>query len=161
MRRLVLALGDQLDGASAAFDGFDPAQDAVLQMEVSEEATYVPQHKLRLAFFFAAMRHFLDEQRAKGRRVIYSELDDPENRSALADEARRRIAELRPREVVVLEPGDWRVRQNLMSLGPSIELRTDRHFVCLHETFADFTAEHPRLLLERPFIGRCDGVSAC
>jgi len=148
VRRLVLVLGDQLDGASAAFDEFDPAQDAVLQMEVREEATYVPQHKLRLAFFFSAMRHFRDEQRARGRRVIYTELNDPKNRGALAQEARRRIEELRPREIVVLEPGDWRVREDLLGLGLPIELRADRHFLCAHETFADFAAEHPRLILE-------------
>jgi len=69
LRHLVLVLGDQLDGESAAFDGFDPARDAVLQMEVREEATYIPQHKRRLAYFFSAMRHFRDEQRARGRRV--------------------------------------------------------------------------------------------
>jgi deoxyribodipyrimidine photolyase-related protein len=70
---LVLVLGDQLDGASAAFDGFDPNTDAVLQMEVREEASYIPQHKRRLVFFFSAMRHFRDAQRAAGRRVLYSE----------------------------------------------------------------------------------------
>ena len=32
VRHLVVVLGDQLDAESAAFDGFDPAQDVVLQM---------------------------------------------------------------------------------------------------------------------------------
>ena len=64
LRHLVLVLGDQLDSGSTAFDGFDPAHDGILQMEVREEPTYIRQHKRRLAFFFAAMRHFRDEQRA-------------------------------------------------------------------------------------------------
>jgi deoxyribodipyrimidine photolyase-related protein len=85
-RHLVVVLGDQLDGQSAAFDGFDPTQDAILQMEVREEAAYLPQHRRRLAFFFAAMRHFRQEQRTAGRRVHYSELDDPGNRGNFADE---------------------------------------------------------------------------
>ena len=51
-RNLILVFGDQLDRDSAAFDGFDTSQDAVLMMEVKEEATYIPQHKIRLAFFF-------------------------------------------------------------------------------------------------------------
>ena len=63
-RHLVLVLGDQLDAESAAFDGFDPHRDAILQMEVREEATYVPQHKRRLAFFFAAMPYLLLEFRS-------------------------------------------------------------------------------------------------
>jgi deoxyribodipyrimidine photolyase-related protein len=57
LRHLVLVLGDQLDAASAAFDGFDLARDAILQTQVSEEAIYIRQHKRRLDFFFAAMRH--------------------------------------------------------------------------------------------------------
>ncbi|MFN5685983.1 cryptochrome/photolyase family protein, partial [Bradyrhizobium sp.] len=71
VRHLVVVLGDQLDAESAAFDGFDPAQDVVLQMEVAEEATYVPQHKMRIAYFFAAMRHFRAELEARGRTVHY------------------------------------------------------------------------------------------
>ena len=53
-RNLILVFGDQLDAGSAAFDGFDTAEDAVLMMEVEKEATYIPQHKIRLTFFFSA-----------------------------------------------------------------------------------------------------------
>ena len=51
-RNLILVFGDQLDAGSAAFDGFDTAEDTVLMMEVEEEATYIPQHRIRLTFFF-------------------------------------------------------------------------------------------------------------
>jgi len=40
-RHLVLVLGDQLDEASAAFDGFDPACDSVWMAEVAEESEHV------------------------------------------------------------------------------------------------------------------------
>jgi deoxyribodipyrimidine photolyase-related protein len=148
LRHLVLVLGDQLDGASAAFDGFDPARDAVLQMEVREEASYVPQHKRRLAFFFSAMRHFRDEQRAAGRRVWYRELDEPGNRGDFAGEIRHWARELEPERLIVLDPGDWRVRRLLQDLGLPIEFRADRHFLCSHEAFASFLDEHPRAILE-------------
>jgi hypothetical protein len=88
-RHLILVLGDQLDPESAVLDGFDPAADAIVQMEVREEATYIPQHKQRLVFFFSAMRHFRDAQRALSRKVIYRELDDPTNRGTLALELER------------------------------------------------------------------------
>src|SRR6201995_2397126 len=104
-RHLVVVLGDQLDGHSAAFDGFDRAQDVILQMEVAEEATYIPQHRRRLALFFAAMRHFRDEQRAQGHRVAYSALDDEENRGSLPEELQRHAQKLTPQRVIVLEPG--------------------------------------------------------
>lgn len=148
VRHLVLVLGDQLDGASAAFDGFDAARDAVLMMEVRFEATYIPQHKRRLAFFFAAMRHFRDEQRAAGRVVFYVELDDPANTGHFAGEIARHVARHAPEKVVVLEPGDWRVRDTLRTAFPQIEFREDRHFLCSRAAFAAFAQEHPHLLLE-------------
>ena len=148
VRNLVIVLGDQLDGQSAAFDGFNPQRDAILQMEVREEATYVLQHKRRLAFFFAAMRNFRDEQRAIGRRVVYSALDDPANRGCFQLEITRTIGELRPERVIALEPGDWRVRRRLEAYESGIEIRQDRHFLCSREHFDAFADEHPRLLLE-------------
>ena len=49
MRNLILVLGDQLDHASAAFDGFDSENDVVWMAEVEEETTHVWSHKLRIA----------------------------------------------------------------------------------------------------------------
>ncbi|MEO7027190.1 MAG: cryptochrome/photolyase family protein [Caulobacteraceae bacterium] len=148
LRHLVLVLGDQLDGASAAFDGFDSGRDAILQVEAREEATYIPQHKKRLAFFFAAMRRFAKEQRATGRVVHYSPLDDPGNRRTLWDELVGRAEELRPERIIVLEPGDWRVRERLAALDLPIEFRADRHFLCSREEFDVFAGDQPRLVLE-------------
>lgn len=144
----MIVLGDQLDGRSAAFDGFDPAQDAILQMELREEATYIPQHKRRLAFFFAAMRHFREEQRADGRRVFYSELDDTANCGNFPEEVRRWADALQPQRLIVLQPGDCRVQEQLAALELRIEFRADRHFLCPNEAFAAFADEHPRLVLE-------------
>lgn len=47
---LRLVLGDQLDPALSALDGFDPAGDVVLMAEVGGEATYAPHHKQKLVF---------------------------------------------------------------------------------------------------------------
>jgi deoxyribodipyrimidine photolyase-related protein len=149
LRHLILVLGDQLDGDSSAFDGFDPKLDAILQMEVRHEATYVPQHKRRLVFFFASMRHFRDEQRSLGRRVYYSELNDPDNRGAFGDEIARWIEVLQPQRLIVLEPGDWRVHEELTRLDVKVEFRRDQHFLCSKEMFAEFVEEHPRLVLEQ------------
>jgi deoxyribodipyrimidine photolyase-related protein len=149
VRNLVLVLGDQLDPQSAAFEGFDDRADAILMVEVGEEASYIKQHKMRLAFFFSAMRHFRDEQQAAGRRVFYSLLDDSENLGSFAMEIPRRIAALKPDHVKVLEPGDWRVRAQLEQLTPAIELCEDRHFLCSRSEFDAFSDEHPRPMLEK------------
>jgi deoxyribodipyrimidine photolyase-related protein len=95
------------------------------------------------------MRHFREQQRASGRRVHYSELDDPDNRGNFADEVGRWAEALRPQRLVVLEPGDWRVRHQLAALGVPIEFRPDRHFLCSDETFEAFAQEHPHRTLEQ------------
>lgn len=115
-------------------------------MEVREEATHIPQHKRRLAFFFAAMCHFRDEQRAAGRRVFYVELDDPANRGNFSDEVRRWIGELLAERIIAVRPGDWHVKEQLVSLDLPVELRPDQHFLRTDEFFAE---QHASLVLEQ------------
>ncbi len=148
LRHLIVVLGDQLDGESAAFDDFDRDRDAILMMEVRHEADYIPQHRLRLAYFFSCMRHFCAEQRSLGRTVFYSELDDAQNAGHFAGEIERHAARLMPGKIIALEPGDWRVHDLLTKSFPGIELRDDRHFLCSRPTFEAFAAKHPGLILE-------------
>ncbi|MCS7048525.1 MAG: cryptochrome/photolyase family protein [Verrucomicrobiae bacterium] len=154
LRQLVVVLGDQLDPNSAAFDGFDPQHDAVWMAEVPAEAEYVWSHKARIAIFLAAMRHFRDALRARGITVHYRELtmDDPTGSqhqpvtlgTVLAESVRR----LQPQRVVVVEPGEWRVREQLRAAVPALEIRPDRHFYCSREEFAEHVATRRQLRLE-------------
>lgn len=96
VRHLIVVLGDQLDRCSAAFDDYDRARDAVLMMEVDEEATWVSQHKARLVLFFSAMRHLRDELRECGVTVHYRALEDEDNRGGFAAEIALQVAALAP-----------------------------------------------------------------
>ena len=90
------------------------------------------------------MRHFRDEQRAIGRQVAYSSLEDRANEGSLAAELQRRAHQLRPERIIVLEPGDWRVREQLGDLALPVEfLGADRHFLCTREVFEAFADRHP------------------
>lgn len=148
IRHLVLVLGDQLDADSAAFDGFDPERDVVLQMEVLEETSYIPQHKKRIAYFLSAMRHFRDELISRGRRVHCVELDTPGNTGHFETEIARAQRQFRPEATIALEPGDWRVLEKLRRLAEPPQIRGDRHFLCSREEFAAFTERHPRPIME-------------
>ena len=66
IRHLVVVLGDQLDRASSAFDGFDPACDRVWMCEASEESTHVWCSRQRITIFLSAMRHFAAALRSEG-----------------------------------------------------------------------------------------------
>ena len=151
-RRLILIFGDQLDSDSAAFDDFEVGQDAVLMMEVREEATYIPQHKMRVAFFFSAMRHFAAELKDRGFTVHYVTLDDPNNRGSFEEEIARWVHKTRPERIVCVRPGDFRVLQILQkaadSLGCPLDIRPDRHFLSSVDDFKTFAQGRKSLLME-------------
>ena len=152
LRSLVLVLGDQLDLQAAAFDDFDPAQDAVWMAEVEEESTHVWSSQPRIALFLAAMRHFAQALRAASRPLHYRRLDDPANRGSLAAELRAALATLAPQRVLMTAPGDWRVWQALKAVveeaGLALELREDRHFFCTVREFAAHARGRRLLRLE-------------
>lgn len=152
LRQLVVVLGDQLDAGSAAFDDFDRKRDAVWMAEVAGEATHVWSHKARIAVFLSAMRHFRDSLRKRGSTVHYRQLDDRGNRGSLASELEIAIKKLRPQRIVMVEPGEWRVKQAFQDeaerLGIDLETRADRHFLCSHEEFAEHVRGRKQLRLE-------------
>lgn len=70
----MLVLGDQLDADAAAFDGFDPQQDAVWMAEVAQESNHVWSSQQRLVMFLSAMRHFALALEGLGRPLHYRRL---------------------------------------------------------------------------------------
>ncbi len=151
-RHLVLVLGDQLAANSAAFDGFDGRTDVVWMAEVPEEAQHVWATKPHIAIFLTGMRHFRDRLRAKGLRVEYREMGDPDNRGSLGSELLRAVRVWRPQRIIVLQPGEWRVQEQLLRAaelaGVPTEIRADRHFLCSTEVFDEYAAGRKRLLME-------------
>ena len=141
LRNLVVVLGDQLDLDAAAFDGFEPAHDAIWMAEVHEESSHVWSAKPRIALFLSAMRHFAVALRGAGRTLHYARLDDPGNRGSLASELQAAIETLAPQRLLMTAPGDWRVWQSLKGVaagaGLPLEVRDDRHF---YTTVREFSA---------------------
>ena len=151
-RHLVIVLGDQLDDDSAGFDGFDPELDAVWMAEVAEESTHVWSHKARIAVFLSAMRHFRDALRQRSVTVHYRQLDEAGNHGAFVGELTATVQRLSPQKLIVVEPGEWRVRESLqmtaLALGVDLELRPDRHFLSSREEFAAHAKGRKQLRME-------------
>jgi len=160
MRNLVIVLGDQLDRSGVAFDGFDPARDLVWMAEVAEESTHVWTHKARIAVFLSAMRHFREALAAEGIVVDYTALaaqpraGEPASLAAAlaASLAAARKAKRAPEKLIVVEPGEWRVRQALeqaaREAGLPLEIRTDRHFFTTVDEFVAHAKGRKQLRLE-------------
>ncbi len=152
VRNLVIVLGDQLDERSAAFDDFDPRSDAIWMVEVAHESEKVWVAKPRIAIFLAAMRHFRDALLARGWRVFYRALTvKAADWSGLtgkgtpgetfAAQLAWTIAQTHPERIIIVEPGEWSVREEIATAARDgevpLEMRADRHFFC---TAAEFDA---------------------
>lgn len=152
MRNLILVLGDQLNRNSAAFDGFDRSQDAVWMAEVAEEAEHVWSHKARIALFLSAMRHYRDRLQKRGITVHYRQLNDRGNQGDFAGELQTTIRKHRPKKLVMVEPGEWRVKQSFeksaSDLDVELDTRPDGHFICSHEEFEEHARGRKQLRLE-------------
>lgn len=149
---LRLVLGDQLSPTISSLRDIDPVHDIVVLLEVASEATYVPHHKKKIAFLFAAMRHFADGLRRARQRVHYTTLDDPDNAGSFAAELQRLVALYKPQRIVVTEPGEWRVRQDIASwaklLGVPVDMRDDTRFIASHADFAAWAKGKKQLRME-------------
>ena len=109
MKVLRLILGDQLNQKLASLRDINIDKDIVLMAEVDAEVTYVKHHKRKIAFLFAAMRHFAEALRADGVFVVYRRLDDPDNGGSLEIEVKRAIAAHKISKLVVTMPGEYRL----------------------------------------------------
>lgn len=151
MSTLRYLFADHLSRSISSLQGLDPARDIVLLTEVAAECTHVPHHPKKIAFLFSAMRHFAAELEAEGIRVDYVRLDDPANSQSFTGEIRRAVARHRPARIVLTEPGEWRVLEEVRrwskALGLPVEIRPDGRFFC---STADFRAwaEGRRLRME-------------
>jgi deoxyribodipyrimidine photolyase-related protein len=147
MQNLVVILGDQLSHNISSLDNFSKEKDIVFLAEVMEEATYVPHHKLKLSFIFSAMRHFAEELKSKGFKVIYTELTDPNNSNNLNQEILRISSRYKFEKIIATEPSEYRVLENLKKIK-NIELRADKRFICSKQEFYDFAKNKKSLVME-------------
>ncbi len=152
VRNLVLVLGDQLSPGLSSLRSADRRRDRVLMVEVQEEATYIRHHKKKIAFLFAAMRHFAAALRDDGWTVDYVKLDADGNTGSFTGEVERAVGRLGPARVVVTEPGEWRVRAAMDTwparLGLPVGILDDDRFLCSRAEFADWAAGRKQLRME-------------
>lgn len=139
MRTLRFLLGDQLTRTISALDGLDRDRDVVLMVEVAAETTYVRHHKQKIALILSAMRHFAEALQAEGIVVDYVRLDEPGNTGSFGEELKRALERHRPDAIVMTEPGEWRVEQDMLTwreeLDIALHIRPDTRFVASRADF--------------------------
>jgi deoxyribodipyrimidine photolyase-related protein len=150
-RNLILILGDQLNLDNPALEGFDAAQDVILMVEASHEATQVWSHKARIVLFLSAMRHFAQSLDSEGLKPIYLTLGEHEFASLQAAWAHY-LTVLKCKKVIVCEPGEYRVEQDLIALcrarNVQLVIRDDTHFMCSKADFKHWVDNKKELRME-------------
>jgi len=98
------------------------------------------------------MRHFAEQLKARGWPLVYSQLDDPHNTGTLAGELSKAIAQVKPQQLVMTAPGDWRVLQSLRAVAKQhdlpLEIKDDTHFFSTVRDFAAHAQDRKQLRLE-------------
>ncbi len=167
LRNLIIVLGDQLDIESAALRDFDPAQDAIWMAEVAAESTHVPSHRVRIAYFLSAMRHFAEDLRARKFRLEYRNLNDAGNTGSLDSELIASIRKRRPERLIMAEAGEYRVEEMIKAAaaqaGVPLEILADDHFYCSRTEFAAWAKGRKQLRMEFFYreMRRKSGVLMC
>jgi len=152
VKRLIVVLGDQLNLDSVALRDVDREQDLVWMAEVHGESTRVWSNRVRTTLFLSAMRHFRDELRKKRFRVEYVQLNDQDNTGELLTEIERAVEKLEPEQLVLVEPGEWWLRNGIRELAGNreidLEMCEDEHFMCTAEEFAEHAEGRKQLRME-------------
>ena len=154
VRNLILILGDQLNFDNPALEGFDATQDQILMVETNGEATQVWSHKARIVLFLSAMRHFyarLESQYTCGLQGMYLNLGE-HNFSTLSAAWAHTILALKPQKVIICEPGEYRLEQDLIALckemNTQLVIRADTYFMCSKADFKHWAAGGKQLRME-------------
>ncbi len=152
--RLRLILGDQLQHDSPQLRQFDERTDQIVMIEAPGEAAHVGSHKARIALFLSAMRHYAAELRVRGFAVDYVALDDRrlDDRPGLVERLGWLLTSARARELVIVEPGEWRLAQQIASHcraeGVALTVLADSHFMCSTSQFTAWAGGRRELRME-------------
>ena len=152
MRDLILVLGDQLSPDLPSLRRTPGGEADILMAEVSEETAYVAHHKKKIAFIFAAMRHFSEELREAGHNVVYRRFDDGTRAASLADAVAAQLGSQSYDRLIVTEPGEWRLRREMDAWAGRFGIETvileDDRFVCSHDDFERWADGRKQLRME-------------
>lgn len=148
---LRLILGDQLNSQHSWFTSTDSSV-SYLMMEMRQETDYVNHHIQKVVGFFLSMRNFAEDLRKQGHRVIYLNLDDPENQQSLAAQLPLLVKKEGLTRFEYQLPDEYRLDQLLQStcasLGIPCQAVDTEHFLTSREFLKDFFKGKKTFLME-------------
>ncbi len=151
MPALRLVLGDQLSHKLSALEAVS-VDDVVLMAEVNEVLPEVIHHKKKIAFIYSSMRHFAAELIKKGVDVEYVQCEDSGKFKNLADVVSCYLDKTGFDEIVLTEPGDYKVLDNLKDTAKKHNIRlnvlSDTRFISDQDEFREWAKGKKNLVME-------------
>lgn len=152
MKILNIILGDQLDRHSAVFETAPGEEHHYWMAEVAEETTRIWSHKVRTAYFIAAMRHFKAELEEQGVPLVYRTFDDTQDTPNFRTALERDLATLRPEKLRMVPPGEYHLYQLFTDIAKKhdlpVEWLPDRHFLSSPKAFREYAKGRKQLRME-------------
>ncbi len=151
MAVLRLILGDQLSHNIPTLND-TKEDDLVLMAELRDEATYVKHHKKKIAFIFSAMRHFADELKAAKLNLRYIQFNELQDCTSFTDIIKNELNKSTYDEVVVTEPGEYRLLDEFINLegkiGIPVSIYEDNRFIATEDEFNQWASSKSKLIME-------------
>lgn len=150
-KTLRLILGDQLN---INHNWFTKVNNDVIYilMEIREETDYVEHHIQKVVAFFLAMRHFAEELKNRGHKVIYIKLDDKENTQSLSNNLNHIIQTYQIKHFEYLLPDEYRLDVELKDFCAQLKISSKafdtEHFYTTRNELSDFFKGKKTFLLE-------------
>lgn len=145
MTTLCFILGDQLSHSLSSLQACNKEQAVIFMCEVYDEASYVKHHPKKIALIFSAMRHFVQELKDNGYKVDYVKLDDKSNTQHFKSELQRAIKRHQAQEVLLTQPGEYRVAQALQDIVTFLD---DDRFLASLNDFRQWAQHKKQLRME-------------
>lgn len=151
MTALRIILIDQLSHSLSCLNDCAP-EDIIFMGEFMEDATNIPHHPKKLAFQYAAQRHFAEELKQKGFTVHYSELKDPKNTGSLTSEVARILQGIQAPSIIMTEPSEYNIKKTVESWSSlfqrPVDIRTDDRFLCSIPDFQKWAKDKKQYRME-------------
>ncbi|MCC5845515.1 MAG: cryptochrome/photolyase family protein [Verrucomicrobia bacterium] len=152
MKILNIILGDQLDPHSAIFEGEPGAEHHYWMTEVTAETTRIWSHKIRTAYFIAAMRHFREDLLRRGLPLTYRTFAETEDTPDFQSAFERDLRQINPDKLRMVPPGEYHLYQTFTALaknhGIELEWLPDRHFLTSPKAFREYAKGRKQLRME-------------
>lgn len=151
MTNLRFIFPDQLSHSISSLTNVQK-EDIIFFCEVLEEVTYVQHHPKKIAFLFAAMRHFAGELEERGYHIRYIKLTDLSNTQTLNGEIIRAVNESKVNHIIITEPSEYRLK--IMTEGwhqlfnIPIVICEDNRFFCSRKEFNIWAKDKKQLRME-------------